>query len=162
VVGGIGTVRNCRSGPCDAASARLLTPAHGPKPIGAIVGGWIAIRPFQARRGRVKVIDSLAARSLWRWAAVQQDSVVKARTVLLAVTSMVLVTWTDMETIGWRTQKWKKTIEDERYRGIAPETISEIVSKIEEPSLVMPVLLAIVSTAFVCTLIFIAIWESTP
>jgi hypothetical protein len=59
--------------------------------------------------------------------------------------------------------KTKKTIEDElRFRGIAPETISEIVSKIEEPSLVMPVLLAIVTTAFVCTLIFVAIWESTP
>jgi len=59
--------------------------------------------------------------------------------------------------------KTKKTIEDElRFRGIAPETINEIVSKIEEPSLVMPVLLAIVTTAFVCTLIFVAIWESTP
>jgi hypothetical protein len=59
--------------------------------------------------------------------------------------------------------KTKKTIEDElRFRGIAPETINEIVSKIEEPSVVMPVLLAIVATAFVCTLIFVAIWESTP
>ncbi len=57
----------------------------------------------------------------------------------------------------------KKTIEDElRFRGIAPETIHEIVSKVEEPSFVMPVLLAIVTTAFVCTLIFIMIWESTP
>ena len=59
--------------------------------------------------------------------------------------------------------KTKKTIEDElRFRGIAPETINEIVSKIEEPSSVMPVLLAIVTTALVCTLIFVAIWESTP
>ena len=59
--------------------------------------------------------------------------------------------------------KTKKTIEDElRFRGIAPEIINEIVSKIEEPSVVMPVLLAIVTTAFVCTLIFVAIWESTP
>jgi hypothetical protein len=59
--------------------------------------------------------------------------------------------------------KTKKTIEDElRARGIAPETINEIVSKIEEPSFVMPVLLAIVTTAFICTLIFVAIWESTP
>jgi len=57
----------------------------------------------------------------------------------------------------------KKTIEDElRYRGIAPEVIDEVVSKVEEPSHVMPVLLAIVTTALICTLIFVVIWESTP
>ncbi len=54
--------------------------------------------------------------------------------------------------------KTKKTIEDElRSRGIAPETIDEIVSKIEEPSLVMPVLLAVVTTAVICILIFVTI-----
>jgi hypothetical protein len=59
--------------------------------------------------------------------------------------------------------KTKKTIEDElRFRGIAPETVDEIVSKIEEPSMVVPVLTTIVLTAFACTLIFIAIWESMP
>jgi hypothetical protein len=57
----------------------------------------------------------------------------------------------------------KKTIEDElRYRGIEPEVIDEVVSKVEEPSHVMPVLLAIVTTALICTLIFVVIWESTP
>jgi hypothetical protein len=59
--------------------------------------------------------------------------------------------------------KTKKTIEDElRFRGIAPDSINEIVSKIEEPSAVMPVLLAIATTAFICTLVFVAIWENTP
>lgn len=57
----------------------------------------------------------------------------------------------------------KKTIEDElRHRGIQPQVINEVVSKLEEPSHVMPVLLAIVTTALICTLIFIVIWESTP
>jgi hypothetical protein len=59
--------------------------------------------------------------------------------------------------------KTKKTIEDElRFRGIAPDTINKIVSKIEEPSAVMPVLLAILTTASICTLVFVAIWENTP
>jgi hypothetical protein len=57
----------------------------------------------------------------------------------------------------------KKTIEDElRYRGIEPEVINEVVSRVEEPSHVMPVLLAIVTTALICTLIFVVIWERTP
>jgi hypothetical protein len=57
----------------------------------------------------------------------------------------------------------KKTIEDElRSRGIAPETINEVTSKIKEPpSPVIPVLLAIAATALICTLIFIAVWERT-
>jgi len=57
----------------------------------------------------------------------------------------------------------KKTIEDElKSRGVAPEIIDAVVDKIEENSCVMPVLLAIVTTALICTLIFIVIWESTP
>jgi hypothetical protein len=57
----------------------------------------------------------------------------------------------------------KKTIEDElRCRGIEPEVINEVVSKVEEPSHVMPVLLAIVTTAVICTLIFAVVWERTP
>ena len=62
----------------------------------------------------------------------------------------------------WMTRT-KKTIEDElKSRGIAPEIINAVVDKIEEKSCVMPVLLAITTTALICTLIFVAIWESTP
>lgn len=63
---------------------------------------------------------------------------------------------------GWMATT-KKTIEDElKFRGIEPAVISEVVSKIEEPSSVMPVLLAIAVTALLCTLIFVVIWENTP
>jgi hypothetical protein len=57
----------------------------------------------------------------------------------------------------------KKTIEDElRSRGIAPETISEVTSKIQEPpSAFWPVLTAILATALVCTIIFAIVWENT-
>jgi hypothetical protein len=57
----------------------------------------------------------------------------------------------------------KKTIEDElRSRGIAPETISEVTSKIQEPpSVFWPVLTAILATALVCTIIFAIVWENT-
>jgi hypothetical protein len=57
----------------------------------------------------------------------------------------------------------KKTIEDELCsRGIAPETINEVTSKIKEPpSPVIPVLLVIATTALICALIFIAVWERT-
>jgi hypothetical protein len=57
----------------------------------------------------------------------------------------------------------KKTLETElKFRGVAPEVITEIVSKIEEPSYAGPVWIAILATALVLTLIFITIWESTP
>jgi len=57
----------------------------------------------------------------------------------------------------------KKTIEDElRSSRIAPETINQVTSKIKKPrSHVNPVLLAIAATALICTLIFIAIRESS-
>jgi hypothetical protein len=59
--------------------------------------------------------------------------------------------------------KTKETIERElKYRGIAPEVIEEVVSKVEEPSHLMPVVVAILATALVCTLIFVGIWENTP
>jgi hypothetical protein len=59
--------------------------------------------------------------------------------------------------------KTKKTLEAElAYRGIAPEIINEVVSKVEEPSCVPAVIIGMLATALVCTLIFIAIWESTP
>jgi hypothetical protein len=59
--------------------------------------------------------------------------------------------------------KTKKTLETElAYRGIAPETIKEVVAKVEEPSCASAVIIGILATALVCTLIFIAIWESTP
>ena len=56
----------------------------------------------------------------------------------------------------------KKTIEDERrFRGIAPEIINEVVSKVEEPSVAGPVWIAILATALVLSLIFFVIWENT-
>jgi hypothetical protein len=59
--------------------------------------------------------------------------------------------------------KTKKTIEDElRFRGISPEVIAEISHKIEEPSHAPGIIIAILATALVCTLIFVAIWEATP
>jgi hypothetical protein len=62
----------------------------------------------------------------------------------------------------WMT-KTKKTIEDElKSRGIAPEIINAVVNKIEERSCVMPVLLAIVATALICTSIFFAIGQTAP
>jgi hypothetical protein len=63
---------------------------------------------------------------------------------------------------GWMAST-KKTIEDElRFRGIAPEVISEISSKIEEPSYGPTIAISILATALVCTLLFLAIWEMTP
>lgn len=60
---------------------------------------------------------------------------------------------------NWMTST-KKTIEDElRSRGVAPELISEVSSKIEWPSVVGPVLASIVVTTLVCACIFAAIWD---
>lgn len=57
----------------------------------------------------------------------------------------------------------KKTIEDElRSRGVAPELIAEVSSKIEWPSVVGPVLSSIVATTLVCACIFAAIWDFAP
>lgn len=57
----------------------------------------------------------------------------------------------------------KKTLEAElKFRGIDPAIINEVVSKVEEPSVVGPVLIGILATALACTLIFVVIWESTP
>ena len=59
--------------------------------------------------------------------------------------------------------KTKKTIEDElRFRGIAPEVIAEITHKIEEPSCVPAIAIAVLLTALILTLVFVAIWEGTP
>ena len=63
---------------------------------------------------------------------------------------------------GWMAST-KKTIEDElKFRGIAPEIISEISSKIEEPSCAAACWISVLATALVLTLIFVAIWEATP
>jgi hypothetical protein len=58
----------------------------------------------------------------------------------------------------------KKTIEDElKSRNVDPLTISAVVAKVQEPpSMVAPIIAAVAVTALVCTLIFVAIWESTP
>jgi hypothetical protein len=59
--------------------------------------------------------------------------------------------------------KTKKTVEDElRFRGIAPEVIAEISHKIEEPSCLPAIVISILVTALILTLVFVAIWESTP
>jgi hypothetical protein len=59
--------------------------------------------------------------------------------------------------------KTKETLRRElEFRGIAPEIINEVVSKVEEPSHLMPVIVAILATALVCTLVFVVIWENTP
>jgi len=62
----------------------------------------------------------------------------------------------------WMT-KTKKTIEQElQFRGISPEIINEITTKIEEPSCVVPIVITILVTALICTLIFAVIWAIMP
>lgn len=57
----------------------------------------------------------------------------------------------------------KETLEKElKYRGIDPAIIAEVVDKIEEPSIVAPVIISILATALVLTVIFWIVWESTP
>jgi hypothetical protein len=59
--------------------------------------------------------------------------------------------------------KTKETIEKElKYRGVDPAIIAEVKDKIEEPSIAGPVIIGMLATALVLTLIFVAIWESTP
>jgi hypothetical protein len=56
----------------------------------------------------------------------------------------------------------KETLEKElRYRGIEPAIIKEVVDKIEEPSVVQPVIIAILATALVLTFVFWIVWENT-
>jgi hypothetical protein len=58
--------------------------------------------------------------------------------------------------------KTKETLEKElKYRGVDPVVINEVVDKIEEPSIVAPVLIAILVTALILTLVFWIVWENT-
>jgi hypothetical protein len=62
----------------------------------------------------------------------------------------------------WMTST-KKAIEAElKSRGVEPTTIEAVVSKVQEQPMLAPILAAIFGTALICTLIFVAIWESTP
>lgn len=58
--------------------------------------------------------------------------------------------------------KTKETLEKElRYRGIDPAIIAEVVDKVEEPSVAMPVIIGILATALILSFIFFIIWETT-
>ena len=57
----------------------------------------------------------------------------------------------------------KETLEKElKYRSVEPTVIAEVVDKIEERSIVAPVIISILATALVLTFIFWIVWESTP
>lgn len=59
--------------------------------------------------------------------------------------------------------KTKDTIEKElKYRGIDPAIIAEVKDRIEEPSCASAVIIGMLATAFVLTVIFWIVWESTP
>jgi hypothetical protein len=61
----------------------------------------------------------------------------------------------------WMT-KTKDTLEKElKDRGIDPAVIKDVVDKVEEPSIVAPILVAIFATALILTAIFWIVWEST-